>query len=67
MSMNGNKPSESASRTFAGMPMNWDWRHWYRGLWDPADDRLFPPRRFGIGWSLNFHAILKRIGVVKTS
>jgi hypothetical protein len=33
-------------------------------LWNPADRRILTPHIFGWGWSLNFHALLKRIGLV---
>jgi hypothetical protein len=36
-----------------------------KGVWNPEDERLFPPKRVGIGWTINFHALLKRIGIIK--
>lgn len=52
-------------RTFAGMPVNWDWKNWHKGMWNPEDDTLFPPKRVGIGWTVNFHAVLKKAKLVK--
>lgn len=30
-------------------------------LWNENDDKVFPPHIFGIGWSINFCALLKKI------
>ena len=46
------------------MPVSWDWRNWYKGIWNPEDRRLFPPKRFGIGWTFNFRELLRRLRVV---
>ncbi len=53
-------------RTFLGMPMSWEWNvgKMVRNVWNPDDDRLFPPRVFGIGWDVNGHALLRRLGVI---
>jgi hypothetical protein len=48
------------------MPVSWDWRNWYKGMWDPEDRRLFPPKRFGIGWTFNFRELLRRLRVVSS-
>jgi hypothetical protein len=47
------------------MPVNWDWKNYNKGVWNPDDERLFPPKRVGIGWTINFHALLKTIGMIK--
>lgn len=31
-------------------------------VWDPADDRLFVPMAFGVGWSVNVARLLGRRG-----
>ena len=31
-----------------------------RSLWAPDDSRLFVPRAFGVGWSLNFASLRQR-------
>ena len=54
-------------KTFLGMPMNWDSRNMFKGLWDKNDPRLFPPKYFGIGWSLNFYTLFKKMGFIKKS
>jgi Family of unknown function (DUF5808) len=52
-------------KTFLGMPMNWDGKRPFKNLWNAEDDRLFPPKSFGIGWAINFHALLRRLGAIK--
>jgi hypothetical protein len=48
---------------FLGVPYNWsrpargDIR---RGLWDPGDPRLFPPRTYGWGWGINLAVLSRR-------
>ena len=44
--------------------MRWDSKNAFKGLWDKSDDRIFLPKYFGIGWTLNFHALLKSAGVL---
>ena len=36
-----------------------------RSFWDPDDERVILPRAFGIGWSVNAAAVLKRLSAVK--
>lgn len=31
-------------------------------VWNPADDRLFVPMAFGVGWSVNVARLLRRRG-----
>jgi hypothetical protein len=52
-------------RRFLGMPVNWDWKNFNKGVWNPEDPRLFPPKRVGIGWTINFYELLKRLGIKK--
>ena len=33
--------------------------------WNPEESRVFTPRVFGIGWTLNFHRVLTLLGLVK--
>jgi len=58
-------PDHGPQRTFAGMPVSWDWKNWNKGVWNAEDRRLFPPKRVGIGWTINFRELLRRLGVVK--
>ena len=52
-------------REFLGMPMNWDSKNMFQNFWNRKDDELFPPKRFGIGWDVNFHALLRSLGLIK--
>jgi uncharacterized membrane protein len=63
--MNEPEPHAPEQRTWLGMPVNWDWRHWHKGVWSADDHRLFPPRRLGIGWSINFRELLRRTRIMK--
>ncbi len=58
---------DNGIKKFLGMPMRWDRKNMFKNIWNPEDERVFPPKYFGIGWSLNFHALLRKIGLVKTS
>lgn len=65
--MNDNRQQQQQQpQTFLGMPMNWEWdlRKMARNYWNPDDDRLFPPKVFGVGWDLNGHALFRRLGVL---
>jgi hypothetical protein len=64
---NGNSSRMKNKRTYLGMPMNWEWdsKKAFQAMWNADDDRLFPPKTFGIGWTINFHALLRQAGVVK--
>jgi uncharacterized membrane protein len=69
MSNQEQQPGESPrqtppQKTFAGMPVNWDWKNWNKGVWNAEDHRLFPPKRIGIGWTINFHEVLRRLRVI---
>ena len=56
---------QKVQKTWAGIPVNWDWKNWYKGMWNPDDAVLFPPKRVGIGWTINFHALFKKMGFIK--
>jgi len=32
--------------------------------WNPYDSRLFTPRVFGVGWAINFYALLENLGLI---
>jgi hypothetical protein len=47
---------------FLGIPYNWcrpARGELGRGLWDPNDRRIFPPKNYGWGWGINFAAIAR--------
>ena len=56
----------NGQQTFFGLPMSWELNpaKIMRNYWNPDDDRLFPPKVFGVGWDLNGHALLRRFGVL---
>ena len=57
---------QQPQQSFFGIPVSWefDLRRMARNYWNPDDDRLFPPKVFGIGWDVNGHAVLRRLGLV---
>jgi uncharacterized membrane protein len=65
MSTPEQNPRQNPQWTWAGMPVSWDWQNWYKGMWNAEDHRLFPPKRVGIGWTLNFREVLRRLRVAK--
>lgn len=65
--MKNRKPKTESKEKILGMPMRWDRKKMFSNLWNPNDERIFPPKNFGIGWDLNFHALLKKSGLVKTT
>lgn len=56
-----NKTKDKNIKTFLGMPMRWEIKNVFRNLWNQKDDRIFPPKYFGIGWNLNFYALLSKM------
>lgn len=34
-------------------------------FWNPYERRVFMPQVFGIGWTINFHALLENMGIIK--
>ncbi|MRR12907.1 DUF1648 domain-containing protein, partial [bacterium] len=34
-------------------------------VWNPADPRIFTPRLFGIGWTINFGALAVKLGLLR--
>lgn len=55
---------ENNEKTFLGMPMNWESEKIFKTIWNKDDDRLFPPKAFGIGWTINFHAVGRKVGLI---
>ncbi len=52
-------------KTFMGLPMQWDLKNAHKDLWNPKEKRVFPPKKFGIGWGINVHAVLKKVKLIK--
>ncbi len=36
-----------------------------RRIWDPQDSRIFQPRLFGLGWTVNIGAVAVRLGLIR--
>jgi hypothetical protein len=48
----------------AGIPYNFNLPEWSSiaaEYWDPNSDRIFTPRVLGMGWGINFAAIVNRL------
>mmetsp|Transcript_26605 Transcript_26605/g.106574 ORF Transcript_26605/g.106574 Transcript_26605/m.106574 type:complete len:264 (-) Transcript_26605:174-965(-) len=60
------KEAEAAPQKFWGMPMRWESDKAFKNLWNKEDDRIFPPKYYGIGWSINFHALGRSCGLIST-
>ena len=59
-------------RRLLGMPMGWDVKALFprrvmRRLWDASDEQILTPRTFGVGWSVNFHALGRRLGLIRST
>ena len=57
-------PNRGSGSTWAGIPVNWDWRERTKGFWNADDHRLFQPKRLGIGWTINLRELLRRLRVL---
>ena len=63
--MNDDKKDQSKDKYFMGMPMYWNSKMIFKTLWNKDDARLFPPKAFGVGWTINFHALGRKFGLIK--
>lgn len=62
-----NKDQNENLKTFLVMPMRWELKNAFKDVWNKDDDRIFPPKHFGIGWTMNFHAVARKAGLIKKS
>lgn len=53
-------------KTFCGLPMSWDIHRPLANLWNKETDKIILPKKFGIGWTINFHALLRQLGLIPT-
>jgi hypothetical protein len=56
------EPKRTSGR-FLGIPYDWDtptWQRFRATVWNPDDPRLFVPKVFGWGWTLNLARLLQR-------
>ena len=56
---------KTKKQEFLGMPMNWEAKKIAKTMWNSENDDLFPPKAFGIGWTINLHAVFKKMGLIK--
>lgn len=56
--------NKKKQKTFLGMPMNWDRKQPFKNAWNSESDQVFLPKSFGIGWSINFHAVGQKMGLL---
>ncbi len=59
------EPQKRPLKKILIFPVQWDYKNFYKDIWNPNEPRVFPPKRFGIGWGLNFHALLTKARVIK--
>ena len=57
--------NESAQKKLFGMPVYWDSKHPFKNLWNSDDDRIILPKGFGVGYTINFHAVFKKLKLIK--
>ncbi len=62
------EPKTKLVGTFLGIP--YDFRlptpHvWRERVWNPQDHRVFTPKVFGWGWSINFHRLARLLRLIK--
>ena len=53
--------------SFLGMPYDFAWptaARLRRSVWDPDDRRVLTPKVYGWGYSLNLHAVARRLELV---
>lgn len=56
---------KKGQKTFLGMPIKWDRKNMFKNWWNKESDKIILPKNFGIGWDINFHALSKKMGLVK--
>jgi hypothetical protein len=47
-----------------GLTVRLDPANAFANFWNPNDARVFPPTNFGVGWDINFHALLVAFGLL---
>ena len=56
--------TEPEDKRVLGMPADWSKPTAARAksrLWNPDDRRIFTPKTFGVGWSINFYWLIHPI------
>jgi len=49
---------------FFGIPVSFDAKKIFWNFWDPSQEKIILEKHWGIGWDLNFHALLKKINIL---
>lgn len=60
--------SERKPRRFLGIPYDWRSPTMARikeRSWNPNDRRIFTPKTFGWGYSINFYELGRRLGILR--
>ncbi len=62
-------PNRDRSKTgrFLGLPYDLrspTWQRLKRRMWNPNDRRIFVPKSFGWGYSVNFYEVGRRLGLL---
>ena len=53
---------------FLGIPYDWRRPTWQRARdtwWDPSSDNIIVPRWWGWGYSVNLHALLRKLRILR--
>jgi len=53
---------------FRGIPYDWRALSWSRvkqRIWNPRDQRILTPKAFGWGYTVNFYALARRVGLIR--
>ena len=56
----------SDEKRFLGMPYDWSrptWKRFKMRLWNPDYHRVFTPKVYGLGWTINFYELGRRLGL----
>ncbi|HEX5502079.1 MAG TPA: DUF5808 domain-containing protein [Thermomicrobiales bacterium] len=64
--MGEHKTDDHKSGTFLGLPYDWRRLTWARvkaRVWNPRDRRVFTPKAFGWGFTINFYELFRRLGL----
>ena len=52
---------------FWKFPYRWKINDLAKDLWNPKEERVFPPKQFGLGWGLNFASLFEKFKKRKDS
>jgi hypothetical protein len=63
-------PDKSERRTGTFLNVPYDFRRptldrFRKRVWNPDDPRVTVPKDFGWGWTINIHALLRRLRIVR--